>query len=74
MKPVKTKKEWLSLETSMRDDLIQFWGGDWGCDSEVGTLKAVLLRCPGQEIENIKDPKQFRWQEIMNWDTWNALK
>lgn len=66
MKPIKTSKEWLSLETSMRDDLSKFWGGDWGCDSEVGTLKAVLLRRPGREIENIKDPKRFRWQEIMN--------
>jgi len=39
MKSIKTRKEWLSLETSMPDDLSKFWGGDWGCDSEIGVLK-----------------------------------
>lgn len=46
--------------------MTSLWGGDWGCDSEVGSLKAVLLRRPGKEIEGIKDPKQFRWLEVLN--------
>jgi len=50
MEPTKTRKEWLSLETSLEDELAEYWGGDWGCDSEVGTLKAVLLRRPGKLI------------------------
>lgn len=60
-----TKAKWMARETAMKDDLSEFWGGDWGCDSEVGTLKAVLLRRPGVEIENIKDPEDFRWQAVM---------
>ena len=55
MKPVETRNEWLALETPMRDELSTYWGGDWGCDSEVGTLRAVLLRRPGKEIERIKN-------------------
>jgi N-dimethylarginine dimethylaminohydrolase len=66
MEPIKTSKEWLALETSMRDDLSKYWGGDWGCDSEVGTLRTVLLRRPGEEIEHVKDPKKYRWIEIMD--------
>jgi len=66
MKPTKTRKEWLSLETSMEDELKKYWGGDWGCDSEVGTLKAVLLRRPGKEIEKVKDPKECRWLDVMD--------
>jgi len=46
--------------------MTSLWGGDWGCDSEVGSLKAVLLRRPGKEIEGIKDPKQCRWLEVLN--------
>ena len=66
MQSIKTKDKWMALETAMKDDLPEFWGGDWGCDSEVGALKAVLLRRPGAEIEHIKDPEDFRWQAVMD--------
>jgi len=66
MKSVKTREKWLANKTPMRDELPTHWGGDWGCDSEVGTLRAVLLRRPGPEINNIKDPEKYRWQDIMN--------
>jgi len=66
MKPTKTKKEWLSLETSIAEDFSEFWDGDWGCDSEVGKLQTVLLRRPGKEIEGITDPEDCRWLEIMD--------
>lgn len=50
----------------MREELTSLWGGDWGCDSEVGTLKAVLLRRPGKEIEGIRNPSDCRWLKIMD--------
>lgn len=66
MEPTKTKKEWLSLENSIAEDFSEFWGGEWGCDSEVGRLRAVLLRRPGKEIEEIADPEECRWLDIMD--------
>jgi len=66
MTPIKTPEKWLALETSMKDELPSYWGGDWGCDSEVGTLKAVLLRRPGHEINHIHDPVEWRWRELMS--------
>jgi N-dimethylarginine dimethylaminohydrolase len=66
MEPTKTKKEWLALETSIQEDLSEYWGGDWGCDSEVGRLRSVLLRRPGKEIEGIKDPEECRWLDVMD--------
>ena len=36
MRPKETRKEWLALETSMEDEITEYWGGDWGYDSEVG--------------------------------------
>ena len=40
--------------------------GDWGVDSEVGKLRAVLMRRPGKEIEGITDPAAVAMKEI--WD------
>jgi len=62
----KTKKEWLALPTSIQEDFPEYWGGDWGCDSEVGRLQAVLLRRPGKEIEDIADPEACRWLNVMD--------
>ena len=62
----KIPREWLPLDTPSREEMTSLWGGDWGCDSEVGFLKAVLLRRPGKEIEGIKDPKLCRWLEVLN--------
>ncbi len=66
MKPTKTKKEWLALETSITEDFSEYWGGDWGCDSEVGKLRSVLLRRPGKEIEGIENPEECRWLDVMD--------
>ncbi len=66
MKTTRTKKEWLSLDTSFEEEIADYWGGDWGCDSEVGKLRSVLLRRPGKEIENIADPDECRWLEVMD--------
>jgi len=63
-KPIKTHPAWLAEENSFREDLGAHWG-DWGCDSEVGHLRAVLLRRPGSEIENVPDPEEYRWLELI---------
>lgn len=48
-------ERWFPQETTIIDDMKNLWG-DWGVSSEVDTLKAVLVRRPGKEIEN------FDWQ------------
>ena len=68
MKPTKSKPEWLADDQTLSEDLVSHWG-DWGCDSEVGRLKAVLLRRPGEEIENISDPEEYRWLAVMDPET-----
>ena len=68
MKSKKNRKDWLALKTPFKEDLAALWGENWGCDSETGTLRAVLLRRPGPEIEGIKDPAKFRWLDVMDPD------
>jgi len=68
MKPTKTRANRLAQENSLEEDLVEYWGGDFGCDSEVGKLKAVLLRRPGAEIEGLTDPEEYRWLDIMDPD------
>ncbi|MGM0602089.1 MAG: dimethylarginine dimethylaminohydrolase family protein [Bacillota bacterium] len=50
----------------------EYWGEKWSVSSEVGKLKAVLLRRPGKEVENVTDPAKWRWgstvdPEKMRW-------
>lgn len=45
-------ERWFPEENAFTDDMDVVWG-DWYCDSEVGTLRAVLLHRPGPEIEGI---------------------
>lgn len=54
-------ERWFPKETSFEEDMKLYWG-DWGVASEVDTLKAVLMRRPGKEIENF-DYKQVRFKE-----------
>lgn len=46
--------KWLQRTKSFRDDLPEWWG-DWGVSSECGTLRAVLLRRPGPELDEVVD-------------------
>jgi len=55
-------------KTTFQEDLPLYWG-NWGATSETGRLRAVLLRRPGQEIEEIADPTVPRWRELLNPDT-----
>ncbi|MDO4396656.1 MAG: hypothetical protein Q4C51_07750, partial [Clostridia bacterium] len=52
-------ERWFPKETSFEEDMPLYWG-DWGVSSEVDTLKAVLLRRPGKEVENF-DAGQYRF-------------
>ena len=64
-------ERWFPLETSIVDDMNRLWG-DWGVCSEVDTLRDVIMRRPGKEIENFDweaarfkapiDPEKFRKQ------------
>ena len=54
-------ERWFPKKTTFVEDIEEYWG-DWGVASEVDTLKAVLLRRPGREIENF-DPKKARFSD-----------
>ena len=54
-------ERWFPKKTTFTEDITEYWG-DWGVASEVDTLKAVLLRRPGKEIENF-DPKKARFSD-----------
>jgi N-dimethylarginine dimethylaminohydrolase len=45
---------WSERVASLREDIGEVWG-DWGVSSECGTLRAVLLRRPGSELDEIDD-------------------
>jgi len=49
-----------SFETAERQ--IEVWGREWGCDNDVGQIRAVLMHRPGDEF-NIIDPTK-RIEEI----------
>ncbi len=55
-----TGERWFAKPTTFEEDMKDLWG-DWGCDSEIGTLRAVLVRRPGREIENV-DPARARFR------------
>src|SRR5215207_9791529 len=46
--------KWSERTATMREDMPLWWG-DWGVSSECGTLRAVLLRRPGLELDCIED-------------------
>lgn len=47
-------EKWSPRAESFREDIREVWG-DWGVSSEHGPLRAVLLRRPGPELDNIED-------------------
>lgn len=54
-------ERWFPLNTTIEEDMTTFWGGDWGCSSEISRLRAVLLHRPGDEIRNFDYQKvRFR--------------
>lgn len=59
-------ERWFPEDRTFEEDMPLYWG-DWGCASEVGKLKAVLLRRPGKEIENF-DYKKVRFRDPIDVD------
>jgi N-dimethylarginine dimethylaminohydrolase len=55
---------WRPRSGSFAEEMPQFWG-DWGVSSEYGRLRAVLIRRPGQEIDDVTDPNAALWMEGM---------
>jgi N-dimethylarginine dimethylaminohydrolase len=45
---------WSPRVAAMTEDMTSTWG-DWGVSSEIGRLRAVLLRRPGPELEAVTD-------------------
>ena len=54
-------ERWFPKETNFEEDMPLYWG-EWGVASEVDTLRAVLMRRPGKEIENF-DAKEVRFSD-----------
>ncbi len=59
-----TGERWFPEKTSFLEDMSWIWG-EWGLNSEVGKLRAVLLHRPGKEIEKV-DPKVARFSEAID--------
>ncbi|MGW5955901.1 dimethylarginine dimethylaminohydrolase family protein [Bacillus mycoides] len=56
---------WKAREDNHLYESGKTWGR-FGVKSETDTLKHVLLRRPGKEIENITNPKFILWSSIMD--------
>ena len=59
-------EKWFSDTASFEEDLPHVWGRRWSVSSEVGILKACLVRRPGKEVEFVKDPVAWRWGDVMD--------
>lgn len=59
--------KWSPRSRPLRDELPDVWG-DWGVGSEHGRLRAVLLRRPGPELDNITDFDAMQMREDLDPD------
>lgn len=62
-------ERWFPSEVPFSAEMKELWG-DWYCDSEVGTLRAVLMHRPGAEIDGIttENYSQYRFRGAINAD------
>lgn len=60
-------EKWSPRAQPLRDELPEVWG-DWGVGSEYGKLRAVLLRRPGPELDNITDFDAMQMREDLDPD------
>jgi N-dimethylarginine dimethylaminohydrolase len=63
--------KWSPRTDSMREDMPSWWG-DWGSSSECGRLHAVLLKRPGEELDNITDFDAVQMRSDLNPDVARA--
>lgn len=54
------EERWFPSTRTFREGMRGIWS-DWGCDSEIGTLRAVLMHRPGPEIRRMTDWEAFRF-------------
>ncbi|MDR1873400.1 MAG: amidinotransferase [Synergistaceae bacterium] len=59
-------EKWFSDSSTFEENLVSVWGRRWSVFSEVGRLRAVLLRRPGREIECVRNPADWRWKDVMD--------
>jgi len=59
-------EKWFADLSTFEENLVSAWGRRWSVSSEVGKLRAVLLRRPGKEIEIVKNPADWRWKDVMD--------
>lgn len=64
-------ERWFPLDTTIQEDMTQYWGGDFGCSSEVNKLRAVLMRRPGKELDDF-DYKKVRFRAPVDADKCRA--
>ncbi|MDR2527787.1 MAG: amidinotransferase [Synergistaceae bacterium] len=59
-------EKWFADLSTFEESLLPAWGRRWSVSSEVGRLRAALLRRPGKEIEAVKNPADWRWKDVMD--------
>lgn len=57
--------KWSPRMATFREDICEVWG-DWGVGSEHGKLRAVLLKRPGPELDNIEDFNAVQMRADLN--------
>jgi N-dimethylarginine dimethylaminohydrolase len=50
------------LHTCFEEEVSKNWDEDWGAQSEINKLKAVLLCRPGNELKEIDDEVKWAWR------------
>ncbi|MDI7274957.1 MAG: arginine deiminase family protein [Anaerolineae bacterium] len=63
--PLRADESAFAEASSFEEQMPRLWG-DWGCSSEVGRLRAVLLHRPGPELESVDDPPEWLFAERMD--------
>jgi N-dimethylarginine dimethylaminohydrolase len=58
---------WDQRTNTFRRDMPLWWG-DWGVSSECGALRAVLLKRPGSELDQIEDFDAMQMREPLDGD------
>jgi N-dimethylarginine dimethylaminohydrolase len=59
--------KWSPRLSAHREEMAETWG-DWGVTSEIGQLRAVLLRRPGPELDAVTDFDAMQMRSDLNPD------
>ena len=58
-------ERWFPSERTFGESMADYWG-NWYCDSECGVLRDVLMRRPGPEVDDVKDPAAVRFKSAVD--------